>query len=157
MLPSVTSLLLACVAANPGHHGSADSSSDTAADPNAMDLTTDRPDLRFWRSEVPSLVSAIRTAELSYMQANGAFRETGMAPRPMSALDAVAVDWVPTQDWEDLGWAPTGRVRGDYFVDVTEGDFAVCGYSDVDDDDVIAVYVATSTSDAERMTDRHVY
>lgn len=98
------------------------------------------------RAEVQAHVEAIRDAELAWYKSHGNYlavssREAARAQGPGEALRP----WEGGPDWDALGWAPEGTVRGAYWVEVNGGGFVVRGISDVDGDGAYAEY---SVSDA---------
>ncbi len=99
------------------------------------------------RSEVPVTVDAIRTAEEAYDSANDLFMSAPPEPVDDGLLGKVMHTW-PTGDaaWNTLGYFPDGSLRGNYQVFGSETDFMIIGHSDVDDDDTIAIYTATSNN-----------
>ncbi len=165
MLAAVAAVAVGCGSAGqndtPGGDDSAPTESTDSepgkAPSSAIDPSPDPDRLALERAEVPWLLSQIRAAELTYMEIHGTFLGASVAPRPDSSLDATPADWGDPVDWEDLGWTPPAPVRGDYQVAIREGDFDALGHSDVDDDERIAVYRATSTTDPERLTNGATY
>ena len=106
------------------------------------------------RSEVPSNVKGIKTAELGYDAAFDTFVQA--TAHPTTTASKQQVDWAGgNADFQKLGWAPDGKVRGVYTVTTTAagggsagGDFTVTGTCDVDGDGVIAQYTATKSVNA---------
>ena len=90
-------------------------------------------------------VEAIRTAELAHFFAFGAFQSADIWPRPVTALTPEPVDWSPGSDFESLGWAPDGRVRGSFQVTIAEDgrDLTIHGWQDLDGDGIPAHWTAT--------------
>ena len=104
------------------------------------------------RSEVPSNVKGIKTSEMGYDAAFDQFLTA--AQHPASLPGKVQVQWTSNGDFQKLGWAPDGKVRGQYKVATTlasatpGGDFLVTGVCDVDGDATTAEYTATKSINA---------
>lgn len=100
------------------------------------------------RAEVPANVEGIKVAQSAHHQGAETYVACDRAPRTVP--DKTAVDWVPTDGFTEIGWSPTGAVRGVYEVEYTDGDedFLVRGYSDTDGDGNQAEYTATLTQAA---------
>lgn len=99
------------------------------------------------RAELPGNVDGIRTALFAYEAANDVWLDCSAAPRTRSELDKQPVAWTyPSgENWELLGWAPDGHVRGSYEVTTGGADFFdVLGASDVDDDNNESHYRASA-------------
>lgn len=111
--------------------------------------------LKAKRAELPMNVSGIRTAELAYDASFDEFLELGLSPRTDDALDKNAVAWDATDaSWKSIGWEPDGLVRGNYQVGTSLADhpdtpFMVTARSDLDGDDALCEYTATSLRTAE--------
>ena len=99
--------------------------------------------LRAKRSEVPSNVDAILTAELAYDAAFDSFVPCGSEEEARVALSKNARPWEGGECWEKLGWRPDGMVRGGYWVEVNENVVTIHGICDVDGDGEFAEYKAT--------------
>lgn len=116
------------------------------------------------RSEVPSNVKGIKTAEMGYDAAFDQFVQISTA-HPVATVGKTQVDWAGgNADFQKLGWAPDGKVRGQYSVGTTAvggstagGDFTVTGICDVDGDAVPASYTATKSINATLNTASDVY
>ncbi len=114
--------------------------------------------IRAKRAEVPANVDGIKTAELGYEAAFDRF-----VPQP-SFVPSVEVgkgqrDWPDDTAFATIGWAPDGRVRGAYKVDLgPDGrtDFRVTGICDVDGDGERARYTATRSTQTTLITDDDV-
>ena len=114
--------------------------------PNFMDMQ-----YRAKRAEVPINVDGIKTAEMGYEAAFDEFIAV-TAPHPSSTVNKTTQTWtLGASDFDTLGWAPDGAVRGNYKVATgaggsgATGDFTVTGTCDVDGDTTIANYTATKT------------
>ena len=77
------------------------------------------------RGEVPTNVDAIKTPELAYHDAHGAYIAVPFAPRELEQLDKDPVAWSTSDPWTALGWRPDGAVRGAYRVVHTSTGFEV--------------------------------
>ena len=106
--------------------------------------------LKAKRGEIPGNVDGIKTAELAYDAAFDGYVNTAIAPRGTASLDKTAINWVVTTDWATLNWKPDGQVRGAYIVATSSGatDFTITGSSDVDNDDTVVNYTATTSINA---------
>ena len=108
------------------------------------------------RSEVPSNVDGIRTAQLAHHSAFGTYVSCSSEAAAQATLrksgGKVQHPFNEAGDpcWDELGWAPLGEPRGAYWVEVTEGgaSFKVGGICDVDGDGLFAVYEATPVEGA---------
>jgi len=112
------------------------------------------------RAEVPSYVDGIKTAELAYDAAFDAFIEVpDPHPRDLGWLDSTPASWSSGTNFDTLGWAPDGMVRGAYWVELVDGgtDFIVYGVSDVDGDGLAATYTATKSTNAMLLTPIDIY
>ena len=107
--------------------------------------------LKAKRGELPGNVDGIKTAELAYSAAFDGYVSTAVQPRAGSALDKTAVAWLTTYtDWNTLNWKPDGTIRGNYIVVTSAGatDFTITGQSDVDNDETVVTYTATTSTNA---------
>ncbi len=111
------------------------------------------------RAELPSNVDAIRTAVLAYHAEHGVYPTVPAAPRPLSEMDGEAVEWTGGPEWESIGWAPDGEVRGVYWVEVSEdgASFTVYGAADLDGDGIECRYAGDQDKPAEALTPPTVY
>lgn len=112
--------------------------------------------LKAQRAELAGNVDGIKTAELMYDAMNDGFVAVGHPPG-RSEIGADPRTWLGGADWQTLGWAPDGDVRGAYWVEVSGYDFVVHGVSDVDGDGVRAEYTATMSTNATLVTPEDVY
>lgn len=112
------------------------------------------------RSEVPSNVKGIKTAEMGYDAAFDQFIAVTTA-HPTAMPGKKQVDWAGgNAEFQTLGWAPDGQVRGQYSVTTTgtgSGDFIVQGESDVDGDSSASNFTATKSINATQNTAADVY
>jgi len=107
--------------------------------------------LKAKRGEIPGNVDGIKTAQLAYGAAFDGYVPTAVQPRGSGSLDKTAVTWATTYtDWNTLNWKPDGLVRGDYVVVTTASatDFTISGQSDVDNDDTVVTYTASTSLNA---------
>ncbi len=110
--------------------------------PNFMDMQ-----YRAKRAEAPSNVDGIKTAEMGYEAAFDTYINIS-TPHPSGALTKKQVTWTSGSAFDTLGWAPDGKVRGQYSVATSTGgasDFTVTGEIDVDNDNINANYTATKS------------
>ncbi len=135
----------------------------TIAIPNFIEMQN-----RAKRAEIPANIDGIKTAERGYDAAFDEFVPCALAPRAMQALDSEPVDWNDPEDFNRLGWAPDGQVRGSYQVIVTPpsdrsayaragADFTVHGYGDIDGDGRPSHYTATKSVNTLMVTDRDIF
>jgi len=91
-------------------------------------------------NELPENLVAIHVAQLSYHGSFDVFLPLEPTPRPVTALDDEPQDWSPRSGFAKLGWQPTQRVRGTYWVEVDPdgADFVAHGMVDADADGVPA-------------------
>ena len=119
--------------------------------------------LRAKRSEVPTNVDGIRTAEMAYDAMYDGIVVTTEAPRATAATDKTAVAWPGAGDpteWASLGWKPDGNVRGAYSVAPGNNDeevFIATGGCDVDADGNRAVYTGTAIRKVTQDSPNHYY
>ena len=99
------------------------------------------------RAELPSNTDGIKTAEMGYEATFDGFIVA--ADHPAQTLGKAQVSWAGgNTDYQKLGWAPDGDVRGTYAVTTAttgSGDFTVKGRGDIDADKAEAVYTATKS------------
>lgn len=113
--------------------------------------------LKAKRSEVPSNVDGIKTAEVAYEAAFDAYLDCADKP---GSLSKTPIEWTVTGDgFSTIGWKPDGAIRGSYQVtNAGPTDFLVTGRSDVDGDSVEATYSATvSVNTTLEAGDENVY
>ena len=109
------------------------------------------------RAEVPANVDGIKTAELAYDAAFDRFIEQA-TPWPSSAVGKQQATWTPGSNFDTIGWAPDGAVRGAYTITTTSStDFLVTGIADVDGDSIQSNYTATKSINATQNTAAEVY
>ena len=113
--------------------------------------------LKAKRSELPSNVDGIKTAEIAYEAAFDAYVDAAAKPGSVAKTPR---DWtVTTDNFSLIGWKPDGGIRGSYAVaNAGATDFTVLGSCDVDGDGVLADYSATvSINTTLSATDQNVY
>ena len=115
------------------------------------------------RSEVPTNIKAIKTAQIQYESAYSAFVNCDEYP-PRGG--SKAKQWIVSSSggFETINWQPDGDVRGSYSVKTTGGgsgqlsDFTIIGVIDADGDGEYATYTATkSTNPTSPTTRKDVY
>ncbi len=104
--------------------------------------------LKARRTEIPITIDGIRTCEAAYVASFDVYQSVPVAPRSDAELNKSLYTWVGTTAWNDLGYFPSGPLRGNYQVDAVEGDYTLVGHGDMDDDDTLVVYTATSSAEA---------
>ena len=108
--------------------------------PNFVDMQ-----YRAKRAEVPSNVDGIKTAELAYEASFDTFIANSDF-QPDSTPGKQQRNW-SAGNFGTLGWAPDGKVRGSYKVDLNGStDFTVRGECDVDGDGTNYATTATKTA-----------
>ena len=108
------------------------------------------------RAEVPSNVDGIKTAQMGYDAAFDVFIEA--AWHPSASVGKTMKTWTSGSEFDTLGWAPDGQVRGAYMVASTSStDFKVEGQCDVDGDTDNSSYTATKTINASMTTINDTY
>lgn len=113
--------------------------------------------LKAKRSEAPSNMSGIKTAEVAYEAAFDTYVDCTAKP---GTLSKTPMPWVVSGDgFSTIGWKPDGQIRGSYAVsNSTATDFLVSGSTDVDGDGAIANFSATvSTNVTMDAADANVY
>ena len=105
--------------------------------------------LRAKRSELPTNVDAIRTAEKAYEHEWDQFTACSAKPSsmPTKTQTAFGASFGDGSDWDLLGWIADGQVRGQYRVDVNTGtsvsqNFSAQAYADIDGDGTTSAYAA---------------
>ena len=103
------------------------------------------------RSEVPSNLKGIKTAELAYESNFDVF--VFAASYPGTPTKTVQ-QWVKSSSggFASMGWSPDGDVRGTYDVTTAPFNFTATGVSDVDGDSANATYVATKSENPNAPT-----
>ena len=102
--------------------------------------------LKAKRSELPSNVDGIKTAELSYDAAFDSY--VTAAALPSGTPNKALRDWGGSASWSTLGWRPDGQVRGNYATTAGTTDFTVNASCDVDADSTYADYSASASTNA---------
>ena len=96
------------------------------------------------RSEVPSNVDGIKTAQLAYDAAFDTFINES-TERPDATPGKKQRDWIGG-NFDTLGWSPDGQVRGSYICQsISTTDFRVTGQADVDGDLTNSKFTATKS------------
>jgi type IV pilus assembly protein PilA len=121
--------------------------------------------LRAKRSELPTNVDGIRTAEKAYHHEWDSFTAAAATPATLPGRTQVAFSGGGLEAFENLGWTADGKVRGQYSVTQTgttatsaaADDFTVTGIADVDGDSGNSSYVANRAEKAEMTTSNNVY
>lgn len=113
--------------------------------------------LKAKRSELPSNVDGIKTAEVAYESTFNSYVDCAEKP---GATSKVPVSWTVTADgFSTIGWRPDGDVRGSYEVSGSGAtDFVVTGSGDMDGDGVLVAYAASALLNSTiRAGDENVY
>jgi type IV pilus assembly protein PilA len=100
------------------------------------------------RAEIPANVDGIKTAEMGYEAAFDTFLPAADHPGA-GAVNKTQQAWSGgNTQFQTLGWAPDGDVRGSYNVVTTttgSSDFTVTGVADIDGDGTQSRYTATKS------------
>jgi type IV pilus assembly protein PilA len=119
--------------------------------------------LRAKRSELPTNLDAIRTAEKAYHAEWDGF--TSASNTPSAAVGRSQVDFTGGGylSFENLGWTADGKVRGQYNTiqsnasSAATDDFTSIGLSDVDGDGANAQYNCNRAEKSNMVTSNNVY
>ena len=103
------------------------------------------------RSEVPSNIKGIKSAQIAYESDFDTFVTCAQYPTAPTKTTQVW-DVSASGGFKTIGWRPDGDVRGSYTVASATKDFTAFGYSDVDGDGAQATYQATKTTNATAPT-----
>ena len=101
------------------------------------------------RSEIFTGTDGLMTAQLAHDAAEDAFIDLKERPRSISALDKSPVTWVSDSNYDAVGWAPDGDVRGVYFCLASyseDVDLLCAGVIDPDGDGNGEAYVSMLSS-----------
>jgi hypothetical protein len=119
--------------------------------------------LRAKRSEAPTNVDGIRTAEKAYHHEWDAFTSARSTPAYVPGREQVAFTGGGHRNFQNLGWTADGKVRCQYKVTARNAryaagdDFTVTGKCDVDGDGVYSIYQANRAEKAVMITPNNVY
>lgn len=102
------------------------------------------PDLRAQsdtakRAEVVHNVASIAHSQVAYHAQYDKFAEVATY-HPRTAPGRTMVGWSTGTEFDDIGWAPDGQVRGVYKTELTAHGFTVTAETDVDGDGKKAIY-----------------
>ncbi len=121
--------------------------------------------LRAKRSEAPTNLDGIRTAEKAYHAEWDAFISAGPCPPFVPGREQVAWDrsWPCYAEFEALGWTPDGMTRCSYTVTAAPGstltgdDFEAWARCDIDGDGYEAEYHANRAERSMMYSTNNVY
>lgn len=123
--------------------------------------------LRAKRSEAPTNLDGIRTAEKAYHAEWDAFTTVGPCPPFVPGREQVFWDstWDCASSFEYLGWTPAGAIRCQYTVTAMPGvetewgtdDFVGTATCDIDGDGRFTQYEATRDSRSYMVSPNNVY
>jgi type IV pilus assembly protein PilA len=119
--------------------------------------------LRAKRSELPTNVDGIRTAEKAYHHEWDAFTAAGSTPASIPGRVQVQFSGGGLTSFQNLGWTADGKVRGMYSVAASNAsaaasdDFTVTGIADVDGDSANSQYTANRAEKATMVTSNNIY
>jgi hypothetical protein len=115
---------------------------------------------RLGHEEVKPNLNGIRAAQIAHRAVHGSYVEVlEPVPRPAEALNNQQVDWPEGSAFDQLDWAPVGRVAGTYWVELGQGgdSFVVHGLIDADGDGTPAHFTATRGEGAAAITSEGVF
>ncbi len=108
------------------------------------------------RSELDLNIQAIKHVELTYEAAHD--RWVGQDEYwPDDAPNKALRSWPAGSNFDLLGWAPDGEIRGSYRVLTSESDFEVQGLADIDGDGERSSWIATKESNVQRISGNDTY
>jgi prepilin-type N-terminal cleavage/methylation domain-containing protein len=120
--------------------------------------------LRAKRSELPTNIDAVRTAEKAYHAEWDVYTTCPATPATAPGRQPTEFGAGGLTQFQNLGWVADGRVRGTYSVDncasgaAIDGDnFQAHGEADIDGDNTASHYRATATVKPEMLTQNNVY
>jgi type IV pilus assembly protein PilA len=119
--------------------------------------------LRAKRSELPTNLDAIRTAEKAYHAEWDAFTTAGATPSTLPGRSQEAFTGGGFLSFENLGWVADGKVRGQYTTTATNAaaadldDFISTGVADVDGDGGNSQYNCNRAEKSSLVTSNNVY
>ena len=119
--------------------------------------------LRAKRSELPTNVDAIRTAEKAYHAEWDSFTSAVQTPTAIGGRSQVEFSGGGYVAFENLGWTADGKVRGGYTATAVTAaaaasdDFTVVGVADVDGDAANSQYNCNRAEKATMVTSNNVY
>jgi len=119
--------------------------------------------LRAKRSELPTNVDAIRTAEKAYHAEWDSFTSASDTPATLGGRQQVDFTGGGYMSFENLGWTADGKVRGQYNTTASNAsaaandDFTTIGIADVDGDGANSQYNCNRAEKAVMVTSNNVY
>ena len=114
--------------------------------------------LRSQRTEIPTNLSAILTAERAYFHEFDTYTSVTVQPRADGDLDTKTSNWTGGYaDWNALGFRLDEKLRGNYVVDGKNILFTATAKCDVDDDDTLATYVGNQSSEPRLASANNIY
>lgn len=120
--------------------------------------------LRAKRSELPTNLDGIRTAEKAYVNEWDAY--TTVAAKPATLPSKNQLDFGATfgdgGDWDLMGWVADGKVRGQYKVNAITGtstgqNFSATAVSDIDGDSKSGYFYANKDAKSTMSSANSVY
>lgn len=120
--------------------------------------------LRAMRSEAPTNLDAIRTAEKAYHAEWDAFTNCRATPANIPGKDAEPFRGPGLTNFQNLGWTADGNIRCRYSVtraragrSISDDSFEARAECDLDEDGVYSVYYATQSFKPKMLTPNNVY
>ena len=117
--------------------------------------------LRAKRSELPTNLDAIRTAQKAYHAEWDGFTSASIIPATVPGRTPVAFG--TPSDWTLLGWVADGKVRGSYSTTATTGSsfqsdaFTADAIADVDGDSATSQYSCDRQQKSFMVTSNNLY
>jgi len=115
---------------------------------------------RLGHEEVKPNLNGIRAAQIAHRSIHGSYVEVAAAvPRTEAELDDKTVAWPEGTDFDQLDWAPVGKVSGIYWIELSNGGegFIAHGLIDADGDGVPAHFTAARNEEAKAITSEGIY
>lgn len=120
--------------------------------------------LRAKRSELPTNIDGIRTAEKAYVNEWDAYTTVAAKPATLPSKDQsdFGATFGDGGDWDLLGWVADGKVRGQYKVNAITGtsagqNFSATAVSDIDGDSKSAYFYANKDTKGTMSSSNSVY
>mgnify|MGYP002636207268 CR=1 FL=1 len=118
--------------------------------------------LRAKRSELPSNLDGIRTAEKAYHAEWDSFTAAPATPAAIPGRTPVTFTAGGYTQFDLLGWVADGKVRGQYVVTATAGNFQTDNFistatADIDGDSTNSSYTCNRAEKASMTSNNNVY
>jgi len=120
--------------------------------------------LRAKRSELPTNLDAIRTAEQAYHAEWDSYTTCPITPAAANGRQPTVFTSAGLDEFQNLGWVADGKVRGAYLVDnvdvggdVYSDNFQAHAYGDIDGDNTDSHYRCDAGVKPEMVTANNIY